>query len=209
MPASKDTLFASYATGDDVSRLFRATTPSDEKTLFSSIDLSSLTKQITSLPVELLPLPQEIPESTLFGLFSEDLRPPLSPVSSILSFQEEVTQHTIPDDDDVWRNADELPPPSNKVDTWETFGAGRGQEDIIRVNPFVTEQRPKVFDQLMRRHMNHIYAPYESGIIVDEHLFREVFPFAKVIMCLIVVSTGSFNRSRILVIPVEGESQYI
>src|SRR3979411_1896056 len=116
MPASKDTLFASYAIGDVVSRLFRATTPSEEETLFSSIDLSSLTKQITSLPVELLPLPQEIPETTLFWLFPEDFQAPLSPVSSILSLQEEVTQHTIPDDDDVWQDADELPLPSNKVD---------------------------------------------------------------------------------------------
>jgi hypothetical protein len=33
-----------------------------------------------------------------------------------------------------------------------------------------------VFDELLQRHMNHIYSPHESGIVVDEVLFREVPP---------------------------------
>lgn len=175
MSATQDTLFSSYAAEGDITRLFRVT-QTDEENLFSSIDLPSLTKQITSLPVELVPLQQEIPESTLFGTFSSDgvHQPPLSPVSSILSLQEEATQHTLPDDDDVWQHADELPPPTKKVDTWETFGAGRRSGIVVEVNPFVTEQRPTVFDELLRRHINHIYAPNESGIVADEHLFREV-----------------------------------
>lgn len=172
MSTSKGNLFTRHVTGDDISHLLHVL-QTDEENLFSSIDLPALTKQITSLPVDILLVKQEIPESTLFGVFSEDVQPPLSPVESILSLQEEVTQHTIPDVDDVWQDADEFPPPTKKVDTWETFGVGR-RDGRIGANPFVTEQRPKVFDELLRRHMNHIYSPNESGIVVDEHLFREV-----------------------------------
>ena len=174
MSTSEVNLFIPRASRDDVSRLFHVP-QTDEENLFSSIDLPALTKQITSLPVDILLVKTEIPESTLFGIFSEDVQPPLSPVESILSLQEEVTQHTIPDVDDVWQDADEFPGPTKKVDTWETFGVGR-RDGRIGVNPFVTEQRPKVFDELLRRHMNHIYSPNESGIVVDEHLFREVPP---------------------------------
>jgi len=205
MSALRDTLFTSHASAQDAAGIFHVT-QSDEENLFSSIDFPSLTKQFASLPLGVVvPLPQEIPESTLFGPFSEDVQPPLSPVSSILSLQEEVTQHTIPDDD-VWQDADEIPPPSKKVDTWETFGLGRSTADVP-VNPFVTEQIPRAFDELLRRHMNHIYAPNESGIVIDEYLFREVACLHH--LDLRVVSSGSFNRSRLFVISMGRESRSI
>src|SRR5579859_124831 len=106
MSTSKDNIFVPFATGDDITHLFRLPDPSkDEQTLFSDINISSLTKQFTALPVEILPSRDVVPESTLFGVFSEDVNPPSSPVSSILSSQEDVTQLTLPDDD-VWQHAD-------------------------------------------------------------------------------------------------------
>ena len=174
MSTSKDNIFVPFATGDDITHLFRLPDPSkDEQTLFSDINISSLTKQFTALPVEILPSRDVVPESTLFGVFSEDVNPPSSPVSSILSSQEDVTQLTLPDDD-VWQHADEVECQARKVDIWESFGSGR-ENLVTGTNPFVTEQRPKVFDKLLRRHMNHIYSPNESGVVVDEHLFREVY----------------------------------
>ena len=167
----KDTLFSHSADGDTSCFV---SVPESE-TLFSSTDIPLLTKQFTSSrPITLLPQQQNnVPQSTLFGFFSDEAIPP-SPVSSILSLQEEVTQHTLPDDDDdVWNQSDSLSPTTRKVDTWESFGVDRKgvrQEG----NPFVTEQHPKLFDELLRSHMNHIFAPNESGILVDEFLFREV-----------------------------------
>jgi hypothetical protein len=206
MSTSKDNLFSVPATGDDISRLFHVSYTDDEN-LFSSIDLPALTKQITSLPVDILPVKQEIPESSLFGVFSQQVQSPSSPVESILSLQEEVTQHTIPDEDDLWRDAETFPRTTNKVDTWETFGVGLPNRDI-GVNPFVTEQRPRVFDELLRRHMNHLHAPNESGIVVDEHLFREVSPLPplsplSLLSPEIIVSFICVHRSRILIIPME------
>jgi hypothetical protein len=167
---TKETLFTQHATGEDVSHIYRVTSVLEKDTLFSNIDIPSLTKQITSLPIEVLPR-QDIHQSTLFGDFSEDVDSPPSPASSYLSLPEEVTQRTI--DDDLWQHADTYPVESRKVDTWESFGVGRSG-DVVRGNPFVTEQDPRVFDELLRRHMNHIYSPNESGTIVDEIIFREV-----------------------------------
>ena len=168
----KDTLF-SHAADRDTSYLLVV---SETNTLFSSTDIPLLTKQFTSThPINLVPPQQDnLPQTTLFGSFSDDDVVPPSPVSSILSLQEEITQHTLPDDDDdVWNQSDSLSPTARKVDTWESFGVDRKgvrQEG----NPFVTEQHPKLFDELLRSHMNHIFAPNESGILVDEFLFREV-----------------------------------
>ena len=168
----KDTLFSHSADGD--TSYFVSV--SESETLFSSTDIPLLSKQFTSTrPITLLPQQQDnLPQSTLFGFFSDDAIP-TSPVSSILSLQEEVTQHTLPDDDDddVWNQSDSLVPTTRKVDTWESFGVDRKglkQEG----NPVVTVQNPKLFDELLRSHMNHIFAPNESGIVVDEFLFREV-----------------------------------
>jgi hypothetical protein len=167
----KDTLFSHSADGDTS---YFVSVPESE-TLFSSTDIPLLTKQFTSIrPITLLPQQDSLPQSTLFGSFSDDAVPP-SPVSSILSLQEEVTQHTLPDDDDddLWNQPESLVPTTRKVDTWESFGVDRKgvrQEG----NPFVTEQHPKLFDELLRSNMNHIFAPNESGIVVDEFLFREV-----------------------------------
>ena len=167
--STKDTLFTPFATGGDVSYLFRSL--SEQETLFSTTNIPSLTKQFTSLPINPLPR-QDVPPSTLFGAFSNDIQPPLSPTSSILSLPEEITQHTIPDDD-LWQHADEQPPSAKRLDTWESFGAGR-RSSSVHGNPFVTEQNPRDFDELLQRHMNHIYSPNESGIVVDAYLFREV-----------------------------------
>lgn len=176
----EDSLFSPYATGKDVSYLFRVTSAAEQDTLFSDINIPSITQQFTSLPVDILPPVQDVPESTLFGAFSEQVQSPSSPSSSCLSLPEEVTQHTIPDDDDLWQHTDSQPPVS-KVNTWESFGAQR-TDNFVKVNPFVTEQSPKVFDELLRRHMNHIYSPNESGTVVDEYLFREVSPFSSLLI---------------------------
>lgn len=198
MKTVKETLFSPFATGGDVSHLFRVAPSNDGNTLFSS-DITALTKQFTSKPVDILPQQQQdVPPSTLFGIFSEDVQPPPSPASSIMSLPEEVTQHTIPEDD-VWEHADSHAPLTRKVDTWESFGMGR-RNISIGVNPFVTEQSPKMFDELLRRHMNHIYSPNESGIVVDEHLFREV---VSLIVQLIIVSSRCLCRPRIFVVPLE------
>src|SRR5277367_2508375 len=169
----KDTLF-SHAADRDTSYLLVV---SETNTLFSSTDIPLLTKQFTSThPITLLPQQQDnLPQTTLFGSFSDDDIVPPSPVSSILSLQEEITQHTLPDnDDDIWNQPDSLVPTTRKVDTWESFGMDH--KDVRHEgNPFVTEQHPKVFDELLQRHMNHIFAPNESGIVVDEFLFREVW----------------------------------
>ena len=175
MASIKDTLFAPFATGDDVSHFFISPATDDTNTLFSA----HLPKHFPpSLPLHLLlHHTQDFPTSTLFGPCSETATlnddSPSSPTpSSILSLQDDVTQHTIPDDDDIWDDA-EHEPKTDKIKTWEGFGASR---DDVRVGgtPFVTELRPVVFDELLRRHMNHFYAPNESGIVVDEQLFREV-----------------------------------
>lgn len=169
MASTKDTLFSNPSDGN--TSLLLGT--QETETLFSSTDILFLTKQFTSTrPITLLPQQNRVPQSTLFGSFSDDI-PPQSPTSSILSLQDEVTQHTLPDDDDIWNQVDSQVPSTRNVDTWESFGVERKgvkQEG----NPFVTEQHPQVFDELLRRHMNHIYAPNESGIVVDELLFREV-----------------------------------
>lgn len=170
--STKDTLFTPFATGGDVSYLFRSLSHDQEQeTLFSTTNIPSLTKQFTSLPINPLPR-QDVPASTLFGSFSNDIQPPSSPTSSILSLPEEITQHTI-QDDDLWQNADEQPPSSKRLDTWESFGAGR-RSSFVHGDPFVTEQNPTVFDELLQRQMNHIYSPNESGIVVHAYLFREV-----------------------------------
>ena len=132
-----------------------------------------MTKQFSAPPVDVLQHQRDVPESTLFGAFSEDIyEAPSSPTSSILSPPEEVTQHTILEDD-IWEHADSQPTPSNKINTWESFGAGR-RNIPTRVNPFATEQNPEIFDELLKMHMDHIYSRHESGITVDEYLFREV-----------------------------------
>ena len=175
MASTKDTLFAPFATGDDVSHFFLSPSADNKTTLFS-----------THLPNLFPPFPalhrlphhtQDFPTSTLFGPFSETVplndNPPSSPTpSSILSLQDEATQPTIPDDDNIWADA-EHEPKTDKVKTWEGFGASRGDVQVGGT-PFVTELRPAVFDELLRRHMDHFYAPNDSGIVVDELLFREV-----------------------------------
>lgn len=172
---TSSTLFT-IDSNEDVLHLFKPSSTEEENNLFSSINIRELTKQITtsSAPVPLLPLTEEVRQSTLFGTFSEDFEPPSSPVSSVMTLPEEVTEHTIPDEEDVWRDAESLPLPPKTIDTWETFGARQSIPGKFHVNPFVTEQEPKVFDQLLRRHMDHIYSPNESGVVVDEYLFREV-----------------------------------
>ena len=171
MADTKDALFSSLSNGD--TSTLCAVPETD--TLFSSTDIPLLTKQFTSTcPITLLlPHQDNLPQSTLFGSFSDDISPP-SPVSSILSAQEEVTQHTLPDDnDDVWNQVDSQGPSTRKVDTWESFGVERrGVKQ--QVNPYITEQDPKIFDELLQRHLNHIYSPNESGIVVEEFLFRDV-----------------------------------
>jgi hypothetical protein len=62
---------------------------------------------------------------------------------------------------------------TQKINTWESFGAGRRDVSLCG-NPFVTEQSPEMFDELLRRHENHIYSPNESGTVVDEYFFRDV-----------------------------------
>jgi hypothetical protein len=171
--SSKDNLAVLSSTDGDVSQLFRVL-PVEDDNLFSNVNLTSLTRTFNSFPNEILQHADDIPDSTLFGQFSEAFQPPSSPVSSILSFTEEVTQHTIPDDD-LWQNAHIEPQVSKKVVNWESFGVSRSQTSNL--NPFVTEQTPEVFDEQLRRHMNHIYSPNESGTVVDEGLFREVSPF--------------------------------
>jgi hypothetical protein len=168
--STQDTLFTPFATGGDVSYLFRPLSQ-EQETLFSTTHIPSLTRQFTSLPINPLPR-QDVPASTLFGTFSNDIQPPSSPASSILSLPEEITQHTIPDDD-LWQHADEQAPSSKRLDTWESFGAGR-RSIPVDGNPFMTEQNPRVFDELLQRQMNHIYSPNESGNVVHAYLFREV-----------------------------------
>lgn len=174
MSNSKDSLPVTAPTNGDVRELFRVL-PVEDDNIFSNVNLTSLTRTFNSLPYESLPRPDDIPGSTLFGEFSEAIQPPSSPVSSILSFSEEVTQHTIPDDD-LWQTADVESPTSRKVVNWESFGASRNNFPS-NLNPFITEQKPEVFDEQLRRHMNHIYSPNESGTVVDEGVFREVRPF--------------------------------
>ena len=171
MSVDKETLFSRSADGD-TSYLFAT---QERDSLFST-DIAILNNQFTATrPVTLVPQQDNVPKSTLFGSFSDDVAPP-SPVSSILSLQEEVTQHTIPDEEDIWSQANSQIHLTRKVDTWESFGAVR--RDVKQEgNQFVTEQDPKVFDELLSRHMNHIYAPNESGIVVAEFLFREVMHF--------------------------------
>ena len=189
MAALKDTLFSLSAGSEGVSSLFQTATTEDDN-LFVLTDIPSLTKQFTSLPIEILPQRQDVPESTLFGTLPEEVQVPPSPTSSILSSPDEVTQHTIPDDD-LWQQAKAQPCTLRDLHTWEAFGASRTNVQS-HVNPFVTEQTPKVFDELLKRHMNHIYSPNESGVVVDEYLFREVISDNIV---LTVVSSCGFCRS--------------
>jgi len=175
MASTKDTLFAPFATGDDVSHFFVSPSADNDNTLFST----HLPKHSPSFPPlhRLAHHTQDFPTSTLFGPFSEtailnDDAPSSPTLSSILSLDDEVTYSTIPDDDDIWADA-EHEPKTDKIKTWEGFGASRGDVQVGGT-PFVTEIRPAVFDELLRRHMNHFYAPSESGIVVDELLFREV-----------------------------------
>jgi hypothetical protein len=170
MSTVKKTIPASVSTDGDVCQLFRVL-PVEDDNLFSRVDLSSLTTSFNSLPDQIQQQAQEIPTSTLFGEFSDIPQPPSSPVSSILSLSDEVTQHTIPDDD-LWQNADSQAPASTKAVSWEVFGVDRSLSTLNN-SPFLTEQNPKVFDQQLRKHMNHIYSPNESGIVIDEGVFRE------------------------------------
>lgn len=194
MDDTKDALFLPYVSGGDVSYLLRVSSTEDDN-LFSGTDIPSLTKQFTSLPLEVLHQRQDVPESTLFGQFSEDIHPPPSPASSILSLPDEVTQHTIPDDD-LWQRTDTQLPSERKLYTWETFGVNRASLQT-RTNPYLTEQTPRIFDELLKRHMNHIYSPNESGIVVDEYLFREVLLCN---VCLILVATRCLRRSWVFTI---------
>jgi hypothetical protein len=170
MSTVKETTLASVSTDGDVCQLFRVM-PVEDDNLFSSVNLPSLTTSFNSLPDQVQQQTQEIPTSTLFGEFSDTLQPPSSPVSSILSLSDEVTEHTIPDDD-IWQNADSQAPASKKAVSWEVFGVNRSLSPSNN-SPFLTEQTPKVFDQQLRKHMNHIYSPNESGIVFDEGVFRE------------------------------------
>ena len=170
---SSSTLFPVVSSSEDVRHLFQPSSLENDN-LFSAINIRAITNEITSVPFDLRPRVEDVPQSSLFGAFSEDYHPPLSPISSVMSLPDEVTQHTNPDDDDLWREAESFPLSSKKVDTWETFGVGRENTADISVNPFVTEQEPKLFDQLLRRHMDHIYSPGESGVVIDELIFREV-----------------------------------
>jgi hypothetical protein len=166
------TLFTSdVPLNEDVLRLFaQSPLPSNKDNLFSEVNITALSSQVTSHPVTLLPASQDVPASTLFGAFSEDVRSP-SPASSLLSLtREEITEHTI--HEDIWHDADSLSPTA-KIYTWESFGAGRAGVDV-RGSAFVTEQSQRVFDLTLQRHMNHLYAPDETGTVVDEKLFREV-----------------------------------
>ena len=124
---SSSTLFTVHSSNEDVLlHLFQSSLQHDENdNLFSSIDIRSLSKQIISAPVQILPRLEDAPASSLFGRFSDHVNAPSSPVSSIMSLPEEVTQHTIPDEDDVWRDT-ELPsvPPSHQppffpVEDWK------------------------------------------------------------------------------------------
>jgi hypothetical protein len=199
MSAVKDNLLASVSADGDVRQLFRVL-PVENDNLFSSVDLPSLITAINSLPDQVQRQTQEIPRSTLFGEFSDALQAPLSPVSSILSLSDEVTQHTIPDDDDLWQIADSQAPTSKKVVSWETFGVNRSQSPSNK-NPFLTEQNPEIFDQQLRKHMNHIYSPNESGIVIDEGVFREAS--ALLVLYLIIVSPFCLNWPRILPVSLE------
>jgi hypothetical protein len=156
--------------------LFALSDPFNKDNLFSEVNIPALSSQITSLPVTLLPqTAEDISPSSLFGPFSEDTHiRSASSSSNIPSLtQEEVTEHTIHDDDDIWPDADYSSPPSSMTHTWETFGAGRTGVST-QATPFITEQSPRVFDLTVQRHMNHVYAPREAGAVVDEKLFREV-----------------------------------
>ena len=199
---SKDGLFALFASGEDVSQLFRSLLYEERDNLFTSINISSLTEKFTGVPID--PQRDDAPSNTLFGGFSNNNQPPPSPTSSIMSLPEEVTQHTIPDDD-LWQQADVQSPPEKKLYTWESFGAGRRAAFLLR-NPYVTEQSPKAFDELLQRHMNNIYSPDESGIVVDDYLFSDVSSL-RLLTGLTTVSPFCLCRPRILVIPVECETR--
>jgi hypothetical protein len=198
MSVVKDTLLAPVSTDGDVRQLFRVL-PVEDDNLFSKVDLSSLTTAFHSLPDQVQQQTQEIPRSSLFGEFSDALQAPSSPVSSILSLSDEVTQHTIPDDD-LWQNADSQATASKKVVSWETFGVNRSQSPANN-NPFLTEQNPEVFDQQLRKHMNHIYSPNESGIVFDEAVLREASTLLA--LYLIIVSPFRLNWSRICPVSLE------
>jgi hypothetical protein len=158
MTSAKETLFTSLPS--DHGPLFSPPSP-NQQTLFSSTSIPALTKQFTLLPLD-------TKQSTLFSSPNSPLDAPSSPASSILSIPQDSTQDTLPDF--LWPPPEELHPAV--VRTWETFGAGR--DSPVEGTPFISEVRPGVFDELLQRHMNHIYAPHESGIVVDEILFREV-----------------------------------
>jgi hypothetical protein len=168
--SKRDTLF-SRRDSDAPDLLWISPQPGGQcETLFSVTDIASLNKQFGTLCT----LPSQRTRSALFGDINE-LQRPSSPASSILSLGEEVTHLTEPDDDDPWPEAHTVPLPQKRC-AWETFG--RGLPNSLSFNsPFLTEQNPKVFDALLRRHLNHIYSPNEAGIVVDEVLFREVLPF--------------------------------
>ena len=201
MSKAHDTVFTPYATGEDVSYLFGITAAVDEDNVFSSTSIPSLAKQILSRPVEVFPGFTNDGSKTIFESATVDV--PSSPVSTILSILEDVTLDTIPEDD-LWQHADLDTRPSKKTNTWESFGASRDNFDI-KVNPFLTEQRPQVFDELLRRHLNHIHAPNESGTVVDERLFREVRPPAA---NLITVPSCLLPWTRISIVPVETGSGF-
>ena len=170
MSKMHDTVFSPYATGEDFSYLFGITAAGDEDNVFSSTSIPLLAKQVLSQPVEVFPGFANDGNNTIFDSAGDV---PSSPVSTILSVPEDATVDTIPEDD-LWQQIDADTRPTKKINTWESFGASRQNFDIT-VNPFLTEQPPKVFDELLRRHLNHIYAPNESGTVVDERLFREVY----------------------------------
>src|SRR5262245_14949910 len=222
------TLFASDVAGvnENVRHLFLQPTPqADDSLLFSAIDIPSLTSRITSRPLAVSvvppPLAQNVPSSTLFGTFCEDVHlRPSSPVSSVSTLPQEHTEHTLPDSDDsIWQDADSFPTAVKKVSTWETFGAGRVRPGKTPVNLFVTEQSPQAFDLVLQRQMNHIYAPNESGVVVDEYLFREVLLACDFIdkksvssLCLLVenprYSIGILNQARSeILFPTYGSTQ--
>lgn len=173
MSSTSETLFRRYATGEDaLSRLFQPNQMEDN--IFSSIDVRSMTKEFASFPGN-GSAHENLQESTLFSTISDDAEPSSSSVTSVLSLEDEITQNTIPEED-VWQAADSLPSTSKKLETWESFGSNR-THCLEPVNPFVTEQNPQVFDELLKRHMHDNYSSNESGVVVGEVLFREVDAF--------------------------------
>jgi hypothetical protein len=167
--AGGETLFTRSASAD-LSDLLKV--KGGEENLFSATDIAALKQQFNSLSANFLPNLQQIPQSTLFDDTADNSEPPESPVSSIFAHEDEPTQHTIPDDEDHWSGACDISLPQ-KIHSWETFGIRELHSQSFD-SPFVTEQDPKIFNELLQRHLNHIYSPNESGTVVDESLFREV-----------------------------------